>query len=163
MGVASNILELNSKSGGFLDFFSRRFFQKQMHFFEVLFEWKNLLQYLLHKCYDLKVLDGVLWKNENFKNNFFSWSEFCYWTKIKTRHVFLTKIMLLNKIYTFLIFLWRSSRQKTFCEKGVFRNVTKFTGKHLCQNHFLNKASGLRPASSYRTSLAAASVYFFSR
>ena len=88
MGVASNILELNSKSGGFLDFFSRRFFQKQMHFFEVRFEWKYLLQYLLHKCYDLKVLDGVLWKNENFKNNFFSWSEFCYWTKIKVKYVF---------------------------------------------------------------------------
>ena len=30
-------------------------------------------------------------------------------------------------------------------EKAVFKNLAKFTGKHLCQNHFLNKATGLRP------------------
>ena len=27
--------------------------------------------------------------------------------------------------------------------RGVFRNFTKFTGKHLCQSLFFNKAAGL--------------------
>ena len=34
----------------------------------------------------------------------------------------------------------RSSRQEVFCEKDV---LTKFTGKHLCQNLFFNKVEGL--------------------
>ena len=28
----------------------------------------------------------------------------------------------------------RNSRAKVFCEQGVLRNFTKFTGKHLCQS-----------------------------
>ena len=31
-----------------------------------------------------------------------------------------------------------------FCEKGVLRNFTKFTGKNLCQSIFFNKVAGLR-------------------
>ena len=38
-----------------------------------------------------------------------------------------------------------SSRPDVFCEKGVFENFTKFTGKHLCQSLFYNKVAGLRP------------------
>ena len=30
-------------------------------------------------------------------------------------------------------------------KKGVLRNFTKFTGKHLCQSLFFNKVAGLRP------------------
>ena len=30
-------------------------------------------------------------------------------------------------------------------KKGVLRNFTKFTGKHLRQSLFFNKATGLRP------------------
>ena len=37
----------------------------------------------------------------------------------------------------------RSSRQEVFCEKGVLRNFTKFTGKQLCQSLFFNKVTGL--------------------
>ena len=37
----------------------------------------------------------------------------------------------------------RSSHQEVFCEKGVLRNFTKFTGKHLCQSLFFNKVEGL--------------------
>ena len=33
-----------------------------------------------------------------------------------------------------------------FYKKGVLRNFTKFTGKHLCQSFFFNKVAGLRPA-----------------
>ena len=31
-------------------------------------------------------------------------------------------------------------------KKGILRNFTKFTGKHLCQNVIFNKVAGLRPA-----------------
>ena len=40
----------------------------------------------------------------------------------------------------------RSSRPELFCEKGVLRNFTKFTWKHLCQSLFFDKFAGLRPA-----------------
>ena len=39
----------------------------------------------------------------------------------------------------------RSSRPEVFYEKGVLRNFTRFTGNHLCQSLFFNKAAGLRP------------------
>ena len=39
----------------------------------------------------------------------------------------------------------RSSHQRCSIKKGVFRNFTKFTGKHLCQILFFNKVAG-RPA-----------------
>ena len=29
--------------------------------------------------------------------------------------------------------------REVFCKKGLLKNFTKFTGKHLCQNLFLNK------------------------
>ena len=38
-------------------------------------------------------------------------------------------------------------------KKGVRRNFTKFTGKHLCQRLFFNKVSGLRPAALLKKSL----------
>ena len=39
----------------------------------------------------------------------------------------------------------KSSRLEVFFKKGVLRNFTKFTGKHLCQSLFFNKVAGLRP------------------
>ena len=33
-----------------------------------------------------------------------------------------------------------------FCKKGVLRNFTKLTGKHLCQSFFFDKVAGLRRA-----------------
>ena len=33
-----------------------------------------------------------------------------------------------------------------FCNKGVLKILTKFTGKHLCQCLFLNEVTSLRPA-----------------
>ena len=38
-------------------------------------------------------------------------------------------------------FYW-SSRPKKFFKKVVLRNLTKFTGKHLCQSLFFNKVAG---------------------
>ena len=40
----------------------------------------------------------------------------------------------------------RSSRPEVFCIRGVLRNFTKFTGKHLCQTFLFNNVAGLRPA-----------------
>ena len=50
-------------------------------------------------------------------------------------------------IYTtnYVIVKTRSSRSEVFCKKGVPINFAKFTGKHLCQSLFLNKAAGPRP------------------
>ena len=36
----------------------------------------------------------------------------------------------------------RSSHQRCSIRKGVLRNFTKFTGKHLCQSLFFNKVAG---------------------
>ena len=38
--------------------------------------------------------------------------------------------------------LCRSSRPEVFCEKGVLRKFTKFTGKRLYQSLFFNKVAG---------------------
>ena len=58
-----------------------------------------------------------------------------------------------NKIYanisrmlekkTHLADHYRSSRPEVLCEKGVLRNFTKFTGKHLRQSLFLIKLQAL--------------------
>ena len=53
---------------------------------------------------------------------------------------------------------YRGSRPEVFSKKGVLRNFTKFTGKHLCQNLFFNKFAGLRQR-CYRTPLVAASEF----
>ena len=47
--------------------------------------------------------------------------------------------------------MYRSSRPEVFCKKGVLRNFAKFTGKHLCQRLFFNKAAGLRPETQFMT------------
>ena len=46
-----------------------------------------------------------------------------------------------DEIFHFHIF--RSSHERCSLRKGVLRNFTKFTGKHLHQSLFLNKFAGL--------------------
>ena len=60
------------------------------------------------------------------------------------------KLFQITKISTFT---HRSSRQEMFCIKGVLRNLTKLTGKHLCQRLVFNKVAGLRPATLLKKSL----------
>ena len=55
----------------------------------------------------------------------------------------LSQTYLDNIEYT--IFQCRRSRLEVFCKKGVLKDFTKFTEKHLCQSLFLNKVTGLRP------------------
>ena len=38
-------------------------------------------------------------------------------------------------------FIFRSICLEVFCEKGVLKNVAKFTGKHLCQSLYFNKVA----------------------
>ena len=42
------------------------------------------------------------------------------------------------------------------CRKGVLRNFTKFTGKHLCQGLVFNKVTGPRPATLLKETLTQA-------
>ena len=55
-------------------------------------------------------------------------------------------LILQNLLKTLLLIfgssMTRSSRPEVFCEKGVLRNFSKFTGKHLCQSLFFNKVAG---------------------
>ena len=44
---------------------------------------------------------------------------------------------------------YRSRHPEMFCKKGVLRNSTKFTGKHLRQGLFLNKVAGLTQVFSF--------------
>ena len=39
-------------------------------------------------------------------------------------------------------------------KKGVLKNYTKFTGKHLCQSLFFNKVEGLRPGTLLKKRLS---------
>ena len=48
-------------------------------------------------------------------------------------------------VSTFSVFITERRHLEVFCKKGVFRNFTKFTGKHQCQSLFFNKVAGLRP------------------
>ena len=50
----------------------------------------------------------------------------------------------LHRVLSMPLGFYRSSRPEVFCKKGVLRNFTKFTGKHLCQSLFFNKVAGLR-------------------
>ena len=52
----------------------------------------------------------------------------------------------INSAYSDWRIYYRSSRPEMFCRKDAFRNLEKFTGKHLCQSLFFNKVAGLRPA-----------------
>ena len=38
-----------------------------------------------------------------------------------------------------------STEAVVFHKKGTFKNITKFTGKHLCQSLFVNKFAGMKP------------------
>ena len=48
----------------------------------------------------------------------------------------------------------RSSTGSVLWKKVLLKNFLKFTGKHLCQSHFLNKVEGLRTATLLKKRLA---------
>ena len=63
----------------------------------------------------------------------------------KTSNRCLIDVETTSCVYWETLKLW-SSRPEVFCKKGILRNFTKFSGKHLCQSLFFNKIAGLRPA-----------------
>ena len=54
------------------------------------------------------------------------------------------KLFLLQKIDKNKSFL-KKQPPEGFCKKGILKNSTKFTRKHLCWSLFFNKVSDLRP------------------
>ena len=80
-----------------------------------------------------------------------SFSTFKKWVKSLTCSLFcscsvcsLTNFALAPCFFDILaIFaVWGSSRPEVFCKRGVLRNFTKFTWRHLCQSLFFNKVAG---------------------
>ena len=60
-------------------------------------------------------------------------------TTIHSKHLqFLTTEVCKSSIH-----LNRSSHRRCSVRKGVLKNFSKFTGKHLCQRLYFNKAEGL--------------------
>ena len=45
---------------------------------------------------------------------------------------------------------FRCSHQRCSERKGVLRNFAKFTGKQLCQSHFLNKVTDLEKLQTWK-------------
>ena len=84
-------------------------------------------------------------------------------TKYVNKEVKEMKFWIFSEIWLF----FRSTCPGVFCKKGALRNFAKFTGKHLFQGIFFNKAAGLRQSCeiskntfSYSTPPVAASVSY---
>ena len=67
---------------------------------------------------------------------------------IKERHENIVKL-LFPTICIYHFHVWKQFLKKqyreVFREKGILKNFTKFTGKHLCWSLFFNIVAGLRP------------------
>ena len=78
----------------------------------------------------------------------------CWWHWTSTRHCFI--MLIVNLWYGFAcrdltiksylnklskMFIFRSSHRMCSIKKGILRNFSKFTGKHLCQSLFFNKVA----------------------
>ena len=68
----------------------------------------------------------------------FANSKYFWWRTII--HVDAFCVIIIYPIYSN-----RSSCPGVFCKKGILKNFTKFTGKHLCQSLFLIKLQALGP------------------
>ena len=53
----------------------------------------------------------------------------------------------------FIVNTVRSSLRRCSAKKGVLRNFTKFTRRHLCQSLIFNNVAGLRPATLLKKGL----------
>ena len=93
--------------------------------------------------------------NNNFGLVLLSWFvKICIYIKVYLRMHFQAFRLFFSTIYLVsIIYLFRSSRPKVYCKKGVLGKFAKFTGKHLCQTLFFNKVADLRPATLLKNRL----------
>ena len=82
-----------------------------------------------------------------------------YWRNLNGKLHFLCSVvyisflssLVINGVWLFLLplkvffFSGRSSRLELFCKNGALENLTKLTGKYLCQSLFFDKVASLRP------------------
>ena len=101
---------------------------------------------------------GVLKIFANFTGKHLCWSFYLiklqastlyYFIKIKTYFAKLLRTFILQNTRERLLLKrvlqsYRSNHRKRSVKKGVLKNLTKFTGKHLFQSLFFNKVTGLR-------------------
>ena len=57
--------------------------------------------------------------------------------------------------------LQRGHSSEAAAKKGVFKNFSKFSRKHLCQSLFFNKVAGLKPATLLKRDMAQVFLYEF--
>ena len=86
----------------------------------------------------------------NYKLNYFKYSQF---------NSYLLKGIDPNKCNSSVKL--RSSHRMCSIKNGVLKSFAKFTGKHLCWSVFLNKVSGLRPATLLKEILTQVFSYEF--
>ena len=128
-------------------------FASHLHSFWTLYrvepyyvEWLLWIAPLYRVVLGIGILLGLVhtqWRKKNIKLLLIWLETMENFISPKTWRLVFTEVLMLNiggwkKTYH------RSCRPKVFCEKGVFRNFVKFTGKHLCQSLFLNKSAGKR-------------------
>ena len=69
------------------------------------------------------------------------WKTFQIYLKNKTQYKYHSKTISLRWFFKKEFFTF-----STPVKKGVLKNFSKFTGKHMCQGLFFNKVAGLRTA-----------------
>ena len=60
--------------------------------------------------------------------------------------VFIQISVSLNEMFIYCLLVYTEAATRDVLKKSLLKNFAKFTGKHLCQNPFLNKFAVLRPA-----------------
>ena len=107
--------------------------------------------FLLIFCWFFKFLVGIEKKISNLcwliqiQSLLKKWKLLFYLTCFFTSEVFFYHCKSLFKTFRD-IRNNRSSHQRCSMKKGIVKNFTTFTGKHLCQSLFFNKVTGLRLA-----------------
>ena len=86
------------------------------------------------------------------KINFYNWNITLNYALICTLKM-RGRLCASNEIRLALVTDIRSSHQRCSIKKGVLRNFRELIGKHLCQSPFLNKVSGIRPATLFKKGL----------
>ena len=70
-----------------------------------------------------------------WKNPWFNWGSKVYWCFIKNSVIYL-------KTYFYLNVQQLSSLSQILFKMSFYKNLGKFTGKHMCQSLFFNKVAG---------------------